>query len=67
MKHDDSTPGKVTEYLPGFKYLVKTDKRSVICYPSGKMRLNRIRVGPGDKVAIALSPTGDRGIIMRRL
>lgn len=67
MKHSDETPGEVIEYLPGFKYLVKTAKRSIICYPSGKMRLHRIRVIPGDQVLVALSPTGDRGIIVKRL
>ena len=55
------------ESLPGVNFRVKVGERIVICYVSGKMKQNHIKVLTGGRVLVALSPTGDRGIITRRL
>lgn len=47
--------GKVTEVLPGRDYKVKLDNEHVIdAYVSGKIRMNLIRIYPGDKVLVEL-------------
>ncbi len=49
--------GKVIEVLKGGDYLVElTNKHTVTAYVSGKMRVNMIRILPGDTVTIELSP-----------
>lgn len=50
--------GKVTEVLKGGEYLVNLPKfqKPVKAYVSGKMRVNMIRILPGDTVTIELSP-----------
>jgi translation initiation factor IF-1 len=49
--------GVVLEALPNAQFRVKLDNGlKVLGYLSGKMRQNYIRVLPGDKVVIALSP-----------
>ena len=49
--------GKVTEVLKGSDYLVElSNGHTVKAYVSGKMRMNMIRILPGDKVTIELSP-----------
>ena len=50
--------GKVTEVLKGGEYLVNLPKfqKNVKAYVSGKMRVNMIRILPGDTVTIELSP-----------
>ena len=50
--------GKVTEVLTGGEYLVNLPKfqKTVKAYVSGKMRVNMIRILPGDTVTIELSP-----------
>ena len=50
--------GKVTEVLKGGEYLVNLPKfqKTVKAYVSGKMRVNMIRILPGDKVTIEMSP-----------
>ena len=50
--------GKVMEVLKGGEYLVKLPKfqKTVKAYVSGKMRVNMIRILPGDTVTIELSP-----------
>ena len=57
--------GKVLEVLPGGQFRVELEnKHAVIAHVSGKMRLNNIRISPGDKVMIELSPYDlTRGII----
>ena len=39
----------------------------ILAYLAGKMRLHRIRVLPGDRVSLEMSPDGGRGRINRRL
>ena len=49
--------GKVLEVLPGGKFKVELENKHVIeAHVSGKMRMNYIRVLPGDIVLIELSP-----------
>ncbi len=49
--------GKVTEVLKGGTYLVElVNGHTVEAYVSGKMRVNMIRILPGDTVTIELSP-----------
>ena len=49
--------GKVLEVLPGYKFKVELANKHVItAQVSGKMRMNMIRVLPGDKVTVEFSP-----------
>lgn len=49
--------GKVLEVVPGGEFKVELSNGHVIMATiSGKMRLNYIRISPGDKVTIELSP-----------
>ncbi len=60
--------GVVIEALPSATFKVKLDDdREVLAYLSGKMRINYIKILPGDRVWIELSPDGSRGRIVRRI
>jgi translation initiation factor IF-1 len=61
--------GKVIEALPELTFRVELeDGRTVLAYLSGKMRLNFIKVIPGDEVMIELSPYDkNKGRIVKRL
>jgi translation initiation factor IF-1 len=60
--------GLVTEALPALMFRVRTqDGEEVLGHLAGKMRLYRIRILPGDKVILEMSPDGNRGRIVRRL
>ena len=49
--------GVVEELLPSLTFRVKLDNgQEMLAYLSGKMRINRIRLLPGDKVRVELSP-----------
>ena len=49
--------GKVLEVLKGGEFIVELpNKHTVKAYVSGKMRVNSIRILPGDTVTIELSP-----------
>jgi translation initiation factor IF-1 len=49
--------GVVVEALPGGSFRVEMDKgHSVLAHLSGKMRTHRIRVLPGDRVQVEISP-----------
>ena len=49
--------GKVLEVLTGGDFIVELpNKHTVQAYVSGKMRVNSIRILPGDTVTIELSP-----------
>ena len=51
------TEGKVIDLIPGGKFKVElTGGHIVEAHVSGKMRVNNIRILPGDKVVIELSP-----------
>lgn len=49
--------GKVLEALPSALFNVEVEGgHKVLAYASGKMRMNFIRILPGDKVRVELSP-----------
>ena len=49
--------GEITEALPSTMFRVQVDGgHSVLATISGKMRKNYIRILPGDKVKVELSP-----------
>jgi translation initiation factor IF-1 len=49
--------GKVVEPLPNAMFRVEMDNgHRVLAHVSGKMRMHNIRILPGDKVTIELSP-----------
>ncbi len=49
--------GKVMENLPSASFRVQLENgQEILCYLSGKMRMNRIRLTPGDEVQVELSP-----------
>jgi len=51
------TEGIVIDVLPGTMFRVKLpNDQQVLAHISGKMRRNFIRIVPGDKVEIELSP-----------
>jgi len=50
-------PGIVTELLPNATFRVKLENGHVVLgHISGKMRMNYIRILPGDKVTVELTP-----------
>ncbi len=60
--------GIVEEALPALSFRVRLpDGREVLGHLAGKLRLYHIRVLPGDRVAVEMSPDGRRGRIVRRL
>jgi len=49
--------GTVTDALPNTTFRVKLENgHEILAQSSGKMRMNYIRILPGDKVKIELSP-----------
>ena len=49
--------GEVVEALPNTMFRVRLDNdHEVLAHISGKMRMNYIRILPGDKVKVELSP-----------
>jgi len=61
--------GVVLEALPNTTFKVKLDNsdKIILCHLAGKMRLYRIRVLPGDKVKVELTPYDEaRGRIVYR-
>ncbi len=61
--------GRVTEALPNASFkVVLDDGREVLGFLSGKMRLNRIKILPGDKVTLEMTPYDEKkGRIVYRL
>ena len=73
--------GVVTEALPStlFRVSIEGDgtskngatgednKKEILAYLSGKMRMHRIKVLIGDTVEIVLDPYGGKGRIVKRL
>ena len=48
--------GKVLEVLPNTKFIVQLENdHQVLAHVSGKIRMNNIRILPGDKVTVELS------------
>ena len=49
--------GEVLEYLPNATFRVKLENGHVVLgFISGKMRMHYIRILPGDKVTVQLTP-----------
>ncbi len=49
--------GKVVDALPNAKFKVKLENgHEIMAHLSGKLRMNYIRIMPGDSVTIELSP-----------
>ncbi len=49
--------GEVLESLPSFQFRVKLDDGQIIlAYVSGKLRMHKIRILPGDRVTVEQSP-----------
>ncbi len=49
--------GQVIEALPNTLFKVKLpDNKIILCHLSGKMRINYIRIMPGDKVKVEMTP-----------
>ncbi len=61
--------GKVVEALPNAMFRVELDNgHKVLAYVSGKMRMHFIRILPGDRVTLELSPYDlSRGRVTFRL
>lgn len=62
--------GEVIENLPNtlFRVKVKDSEKMIMCYLSGKMRKHYIKILPGDKVRIEITPYDlDRGRIVYRI
>ena len=48
--------GEVSEVLPAGAFRIKLDNgHELLCHLSGKMRLNRIHLVPGDRVQVEIS------------
>ena len=49
--------GEVIEALPNAMFRVKLEnEHEITCHVSGKIRMNYIRILPGDKVTVEMSP-----------
>lgn len=61
--------GTILEALPNAMFRVELDNgHKVLAHVSGKMRMHFIRILPGDKVTLELSPYDlNRGRIVRRV
>ena len=59
MAKDDviEMEGKILEVLPGGQFKVELEnKHTVTAHVSGKIRMNMIRILPGDRVIVEFSP-----------
>lgn len=61
--------GEVLENLPNATFRVKLEnEHEILAHISGRMRMNYIRLYPGDRVLVEMSPYDlNRGRITRRL
>ncbi len=49
--------GEVTELLPAANFRIRLDNgHEILGHLSGKMRMNRIRLLPGDRVKLEMTP-----------
>ncbi len=68
QEDDTVASGTVIEALPNTMFKVELDGGvEQIAYLSGKMRIHRIKVLVGDKVAVKLDPYGGKGRVVKRL
>ena len=63
------TEGVVSENLPNtFFRVVLDDSRTILAHLSGRMRMNYIKVLPGDRVRVEMTPYDEtKGRIVHRL
>ena len=68
MKEIVQVEGTITETLPGTKFKVKIDEgHELLAHISGRMRMNYIKILPGDTVIVEMSPYDlTKGRIVRR-
>ncbi len=67
-KKENLVMGTITEALPNTLFRVQTeDGQEVLAYLAGKMRIHRIKVLIGDKVALDDNPYGGKLRIVKRL
>ena len=61
--------GKVIDTLPNTMFRVKlADEKIILCHLSGRMRINYIKIMPGDKVRVEMTPYDQtKGRIIFRL
>jgi translation initiation factor IF-1 len=64
--------GLVEENLPGLLFRVKinigSETRGVLAHLAGRLKINHIRIIPGDRVLVEMpNPEDKRGRIVRRL
>ncbi len=65
---DNRKVGVVQEALPALAFKVTLENnQEVLAYLAGRLKINRIRILPGDKVIVEIGPDGRRGRIVRRL
>ncbi len=49
--------GEVREALPSLKFRVKLESgEEILAYLSGKLRVHKIRILPGDQVTVEMTP-----------
>ncbi len=49
--------GEILELMPAASFRVKLENgHEILAHLSGKMRMNKIRLSPGDKVKLEMSP-----------
>lgn len=57
MKENIEVEGVVSELLPGATFRVRLENgHEIIAHLSGKMRINKIRILPGDRILVEMSP-----------
>lgn len=69
MNGGRNVEGIIEEALPNITFKVKLkNEQAILAHLSGKMRLNRIKVLPGDRVLVEMNDyDSSRGRIIRRL
>lgn len=60
---------QVIESLPNHLYKIEHNGKVLLCYVSGKMKMNKINVLVGDRVRVKLDPYGGKATnrIIKRL
>lgn len=56
-KQKNKVSGEVTETLPNMQFRVRLeDGKEILAYLSGKLVIHKIRILPGDRVTVEMSP-----------
>jgi translation initiation factor IF-1 len=68
VKKNSQKTGVVIEALPSTNFRVKLDEgQEILCHLAGKLRMYRIKILPGDRVTVEISPYDEkRGRIVYR-